>query len=513
MPSLPPPVRPIRRHDPRGHRLWAFLGTIGAVAASTLVALVLDPHVSLTVVAMIYLVGVMVVSYRFSRTLSAASAVLSVLGLNVLFVHPRGTLAVASPEHFLTLGAMLGAALLISGLSARLRDTSQQAIEREQRARSLQRLAGRLAASDNEEDFVEAVREELVEAYGPAVQLGLIDGNGDLNHVLPADAAEPQGSRHVDALTHCSQAGHALGPGTGRWDGLSFVYLPLRAEGSLVGALGVPAEALTRDDREHAQAIADVFAGAVLRVRHAAEALRARAAADSQALRNTLLAAVSHDFRTPLASIVGAASSLQGQRERLSAAEQLSLLALIEDEAQHLTTMTDNTLQWVRLSADTSPLRLDWESLEEVVGTTLARVRRRDPSRRIQTRVAHDLPLVRADAVLLAQLLGNLLDNALKYSDGPVLFETAVQDGQLQIDVLDRGRGIADAELPHLFDTFFRGESARSIRGAGLGLAISLAIARAHGGTLDAFAREGGGSVFRVRLPLEQAPDMPLVDV
>jgi two-component system sensor histidine kinase KdpD len=501
-----------RRHDKRGHRLWAFAATIGVVAAATLIASLLDPQMSLTVVAMIYLVGVMVISYKFSRTMSAVSAVLSVLGLNVFFVHPRGTFAVASTEHFLTLGAMLGAALLISGLSSRLRDISLQAQERELRARSLQRLAGQLAASDNEEDFIAAVRLELVEAFGPDVQLALTDRDGVLRQVVPGQVIEGQSTRHVDALTHCSQAGHALGPGTGRWDGLHFLYLPLRAEGSLVGALGVPAELLLRDDREHAQAIADLFAGAVLRIRHAAEALSARAAADSQQLRNTLLAAVSHDFRTPLASIVGAASSLQGQRERLSAEEQAALLALIEDEAQHLTAMTDNTLQWVRLSADSSPLRLDWESVEEVVGTTLARVRRRDPSRRIQTRVAHDLPLVRADAVMLAQLLGNLLDNALKYSDGPVQFETGVNSGQLQIDVLDRGPGIADDELPHLFDTFFRGASARSTRGAGLGLAISLAIARAHGGTLTAFPRDGGGTVFRVRLPLAQAPEMPLVE-
>jgi two-component system sensor histidine kinase KdpD len=493
-----------------GHGLLPFLATVGAVGAATAVAAILDPHVSLTVVAMIYLVGVMVVSYRFSPALSAISAVLSVLGLNVFFVHPRGTLAVESTEHFLTLAAMLGAALLISGLSSRLRGTTEQAVWREQRARNLQGLAARLAGSDDESEIIDAVSAALKEAFGDDIALALDDRAGVLQGRVPGQDVLDRGQPHADALVHCRQSGQVLGPGTGRWDGLSVLYVPVRAGASVMGALAIPSPALLREDREHAQAIADLLAGAMQRIRHASEAVAARAAAQSQQLRNTLLAAVSHDFRTPLASIIGAASSLQRQRELLPPGEQDKLIGLIEDEALHLTAMTDNTLQWVRLNADTATLRLDWESVEEIVGSTLSRIRRRDPARRIQARVATGLPLVRADAVLVAQLLTNLLDNALKYSDGPVQVDADAVGQWLQIDVRDRGIGVDPAELDQLFDTFFRGAGARKVRGAGLGLAVSRAIAVAHGGTLDAEPREGGGSLFRLRLPLAAAPAMPV---
>lgn len=492
-----------------GHGLIPFLATVGAVGAATAVAALLDPHVSLTVIAMIYLVGVMVVSYRFSPVLSAISAVLSVLGLNVFFVHPRGTFAVESTEHFLTLAAMLGAALLISGLSSRLRGTTEQAVWREQRARSLQRLAARLAGSDDEIEIVDAVREALTEAFGNDVALALDDMAGMLTGRVPVQGPLERGSTHADALVHCRQSGQVLGPGTGRWDSLPVLYVPVRAGASVMGALAIPSPTPMREDREHAQAIADLLAGAMQRIRHATEAVTARAAAQSQQLRNTLLAAVSHDFRTPLASIIGAASSLQRQRDLLPPEEQEKLLALIEDEALHLTAMTDNTLQWVRLNADAATLRLDWESVEEIIGSTLSRIRRRDPSRRIQARVAPGLPLVRADAVLAAQLLANLLDNALKYSDGPVHVDADVVGNALQIEVRDRGIGIDESEHAQLFDTFFRGAAARKVRGAGLGLAVSRAIAQAHGGTLDGEPRDGGGSIFRLRLPLAAAPAMP----
>lgn len=494
-------------------RRWApAAGVVGAVAAATALAAVLDPHVSLTVLAMVYLVAVVGVAYRSSRTASAATAVLAVAALNFFFVPPRWTLSVESPEHLLTLAALLGVALLVSSLSARLRSAAEQARRRERRARELQQFAGTLAALDDEAGIVRAGLDTLHAAGVVTLAVALREDDGRLTSSAPAappGLAPAPGTPHHDALAYCSRECQALGPGTARWSGLATWYLPLCAGGRRFGALAVQADDRIEDALEHLRIVADLLAGALQRARHAREAAAADAEAQAQKLRNALLAALSHDFRTPLASIVGAVSSLHRQHQRLGDEDRLRLLALIEDEARHLSAMSDNTLQWVRLSAPAPALRLDWESVEEIVGAVLARVRRRDPARRVRAQVPAGLPLVRADAVLLGQLFDNLLDNALKFSDGPVRLGAAAADGAIEIEVLDRGPGIEAGELPRLFDTFFRGVHARGVRGSGLGLAVCQAIAAAHGATLSAAPRPGGGSRFVLRLPVEAAPAAP----
>jgi len=486
-----------------------FAAALGSVAGATVIATWLDAHVSLAVLALVYLTAVLVVSYWASFAASAVTAVMAVLALNFFFVPPRGALTVHATENLLTLAALLGVALLVSRLSSRLRATAERARNREQRARSLQLLAGELAAADDEGRILEAAQRSLCESVGAPVTIALRGPDGLLKQAAADASAPPLSTLEHDALNHCAQEGRALGPGTGRWNELSHWYLPLCAGGQSMGALALPAQGRADDAREHAQAIADLLAGALRRARHAAEAVEARSEAKSQQLRNALLASVSHDFRTPLASIIGAVSSLQGQHDRLGEQDRLGLLALIDGEAHHLAAMTENTLQWVRLSSPEPALRHDWESMEEIVGSVLTRVRRRDPVRRVKAEVPAQLPLVRADAVLLTQLLENLLDNALKYSDGPVQLRVQSQDDMLHVDVLDRGPGVDEGELPRLFDTFYRGSHARSVRGAGLGLGVGRAIAEVHGGTLSARPRQGGGSRFRLSLPLQRAPVAP----
>ena len=512
MKTATPPETPAGLAPPRidrRRRLAPAAGVAAALALATASAALLDAHVSLTVLAMVYLVAVVGVAYRSSRTASAATAVLAVTALNFFFVPPRGTFSVDEPEHLLTLAALLGVALLVSSLSARLRSTAEQAQRRERRARNLQQFAGALAALDDEAGIVRAGLDTLQGADIAPLAIALRAEDGRLTWAVPAGSASPPDARHQDALAHCSRECQAFGPGTGRWSDLAAWYLPLCAGAQRFGALAVEADARTDDALAHARAVADLLTGALQRARHAGEAAAATAEAEAQKLRNALLAAVSHDFRTPLASIIGAVSSLHQQHDRLADADRARLLALIEDEARHLSAMTDDTLQWVRLSAPAPALRLDWESVEEIVGSVLTRVRRRDPGRRIQAQVPAGLPLVRADAVLLGQLLGNLLDNALKYSDGPVQLRAAALDGALRIEVLDRGPGVEESEIPRLFETFFRGVHARGVRGAGLGLAVCRAIAAAHGATLAASQRRGGGSRFVLDLPPQAAPAAP----
>jgi two-component system sensor histidine kinase KdpD len=248
-----------------------------------------------------------------------------------------------------------------------------------------------------------------------------------------------------------------------------------------------------------------LLAQALWRLRLGRSLQAAQNEAQQQQLQSTFLAAISHDLRTPLAAIVGAASSLQTQRDKLAPAEQDRLLASIAGEAGYLSSVTENTLQLVRLASTHQELRRDWESMEEIVGAVLARVRQRDPARRIRSSVPEGLPLVKADPVLLAQLIANLLENALKYSEAAVELVVQLQGGEMQVMVKDRGEGIPEAEQDTIFEPYARGDRAGP-RGAGLGLAVCRAIARAHGGRLALRRRQGGGSSFVLSLPLEAQP-------
>ncbi len=475
---------------------WGWVAL--AVFASSFASWFADRHVSLTIQAMLYLAGVVAVASRCTRTQSAVAAVLSVLALNFFFVPPRFTLSVDSIEHLVTLATLLTVALLVSNLAAHLRRETALARLGEQRAQRLQGLAGELSVLDDEAQILPVAAARLREAYGPQALLVLTRPDGSLPPGLEPAVA--------DALKHCITESRALGPGTLLWPDLASWYLPLRAGVQTLGAAALPSASADAAALHHAEAICALLAGAIQRTRHAAQALAARGQAEAQSVRNALLASVSHDFRTPLACIVGSVSSLIEQRERLSEADRSRLLARIAQEAQHLVTMTENTLQWARLAGDSQALRLDWQSVEEIIGSVRARVRERDPSCRVRADVPTGLPLVRADPVLLGQLLENLIDNALKYSDEAVDIQARMDGPALTVAVKDRGPGLGEEELQTVFEAFSRGAHAQGVRGVGLGLAVCRAIAQAHGATLIARRRSGGGSSFVLSLPVAESP-------
>jgi two-component system sensor histidine kinase KdpD len=282
--------------------------------------------------------------------------------------------------------------------------------------------------------------------------------------------------------------------------------------------LPLPAEPVDAGElRSQAQALCDQMGLALERAAVLRSAAAARESAQSQAIRNTLLAAISHDHRTPLATILGAASSLHDQDERLTPDQRRRLAATIVDEATQLARLTDNTLQLARLDAPGLALHKDWESVEEIVGTVLRRLRQRGETRRVKAQLEPGLPLVRCDAVLLVQLLENLVDNAFKYGGEPEQVEIQARRAgdRLTLAVCDRGPGVPPEWRARIFDSFQRipdtrapasATEAPARRGAGVGLAVCRAIARAHGGDLAFRPRAHGGSRFECSLPLELPP-------
>lgn len=446
---------------------------------------------------MVYVLAVVIAAYRLGWIESTVCAVGAVTALNFFFVPPRWTFVVDSRENVIALVAMLAVAMVINRLATGLRRETETARLNERRARQLQILAGEIANASQADEVLSLGGSALDAAFFGPCFLALGNAGNELER---ADALEPSVR---DGMRQCMADAAVLGPGTGRWPGLNAWYLPLGDKGQVTGAACVqPALASDEDGRQHAQALCSLLAQALWRLRLTSSMLAAQNEAQHQQLLNTFLAAISHDLRTPLAAIVGAASSLQTQRDKLDPAEQDRLLASIAGEAAYLSTVTENTLQLVRLTTSAQELKRDWESMEEIVGAVLARVRQRDPSRRIKSRVPEGLPLVKADPVLLAQLLGNLLDNALKYSEGAIDLTVSATTGELVVSVKDRGEGVPEAEQASIFEPYARGDQSGP-RGAGLGLAVCRAIANAHGGRLTLGRRHGGGSNFSLVLPVE----------
>ncbi len=485
-------------HTAPSARSW--LTVVGLLLAATLAGLLLDRYVSLTSLAMLYVLAVVVAGYRLGWIESSVCAAGAVTALNFFFVPPRWTFEVDTRENLIALVTMLVVALVVSRLATGLRRETELARLNESRARQLQALATELADASADAKVITAGQAALAAAFAGPCALALADDAGTLQDAGALDSAVQEG------MSCCMKEAALLGPGTGRWPGLNAWYVPLGEKGRISGAACVQ-PALSGDEagRQHAEALCALLAQALWRLRLGRSLQAAQNEAQQQQLQSTFLAAISHDLRTPLAAIVGAASSLQTQRDKLPLAEQDRLLGSIAGEAGYLSSVTENTLQLVRLASTSQALRRDWEAMEEIVGAVLARVRQRDPGRRIRSSVPEGLPLVKADPVLLAQLIGNLLENALKYSEAAVELVVQLQAGEMLVMVKDRGEGIAEAEQDTIFEPYARGDRTGP-RGAGLGLAVCRAIAQSHGGRLTLRRRKGGGSSFLLSLPLEAQP-------
>jgi two-component system, OmpR family, sensor histidine kinase KdpD len=282
-----------------------------------------------------------------------------------------------------------------------------------------------------------------------------------------------------------------------------------------VGVLGLrpsePRSLQTPEQLHQLETFASQTALAIERARLAEEAEQAQVRAETERLRNSLLSSVSHDLRTPLASITGAASTLIDNEAHLDAATRRDLLEALHEEADRLNRLVQNLLEMTRLEAGALVPHTAWHSVEEVVGAALGRFGKSLAERPVTTRIPAELPLVPMDDVLIEQVLINLIDNAIKYTPAGTPIAVSADDtgAAVLVEVADRGPGLRPGEERLIFEKFHRTDPAPSVRGAGLGLAICQGIIQAHGGRIWAENRLGGGVALRFTLPLKDMPPTP----
>ena len=453
--------------------------------------------------------------------LSAPTAILAcfvaVMAFNWTFIPPRGTFAVDLQQHALLLLTVFSVGIVVALLMARQRRLAADAMRFATQADSLRSIHEAVRDAKEVAEFPAALQLALTNLSGGSVVVQLMTPEDPSTPVVESGAANTAGiltSEVLSNLQQCQNDAVAFQPGVVNAAGQQDLYLPVRGRESCYGAVLLQTDEKVESAQglvATAQALCDQIGVALERAASASKAKAAWEEAHSQRLRNTMLAAISHDYRTPLATILGAASSLHQQSDRLTRQQQHRLCGTIIDEVGQLTLLTDNTLQLARLDAPGVRLKFDWESAEEIVGSVVKRLRQRNPDVKLSLRVEPGLPLLRCDATLLVQLMNNLLDNAIKHagSSAPIEIQARRVKERVLLAVCDRGPGVPSAWKERIFNAFERGDTSLSARGAGVGLALCRAIALAHGGRLQVRDRQRGGSSFECYLPLVKQPHGP----
>lgn len=503
------PPLPQMRREPAPWRPREWIWSIAGVGAATVVSLLLLPYVGVVDVVMIYLLGVVITASRSGKWPSLLATFLSVATFNFFFIPPRFTLNVADVRYLFTFSVMFFVAYVICRLTLQVRNQAEAARIRERRTATLYILSRELAHERGVDTLAALAVKQISELFASQVVILVPDAAGELAVPGTGPGTFALDAREMGVAKWVFDHGQRAGHGTDTLPGAQALYLPLAAATRTMGVLGIlPATVTVPFDHEQIQSLENfvsLTAMAIERAFLAEEAQRALLKAEAEALRNTLLSAVSHDLRTPLAAITGAATSLL-QESSLDDAGRRELTQTICEESEHLNRLIRNILDMTRLESGTIQVAKEWQSLEEIVGVVFNRLADQLAGRPVETRLPPDVPLLQFDPLLIEQVLTNLLENALKYTPQgtPLELSAAVKDKAVEVTLADRGPGLPPGSEERIFEKFVRGTG--SGRGVGLGLAICRAIIAAHGGRIQAENRPGGGAVFRFTLPLRGEP-------
>jgi two-component system sensor histidine kinase KdpD len=507
---------------PEPHPPWYwpdYLRALVITALTTALAFPLSPYFRLVNIVMLYLLGTTLGALRLGRGPSVLLAIANMLAFDFFFVPPVFSFDVEDTQYLFTLGVMLIVALVIANLMVSIRRHRETADARERRTAVLYAMSRELAvATDAQAMAAAAVRHVCAVFQSTAVVL-IADARGGLSPMSPEPASP-------DELTSKDKDKDARSPmpafdlefarevvARGERCIKDAIYLPLQGSRRVRGVIVVCPQPATRVLPTEQLNLLDAFAAqlalSLQRARLAEAAEAARISAERALLRNTLLASISHDLRTPLAAIAGAGSLIAQPEYALNVDRRTTLGNLIERKARDMSQLLTNVLELMQMEFGSGTLRTDWHAIDDLVALALRTNEARLAQWRTVVNLPGDLPLILVEATLIVQILSNLLENAAKYTPPgtTITISAAVREKNILLVVADDGPGLPPGDPERLFEKFQRGRSESNIVGVGLGLAICRAAARLHGGDIHAMNNAGGGARFEIALPMETQAD------
>lgn len=487
--------------------VWSAL----SVAVALGIGLLMTLFVTVPNVSMVFILAILFAAVAHGFWPAVFASVLSFLAYNFFFIDPLYTFTIAQPHELLALFIFLAIAVLTSAIAGRSRRQAQVAAQRVRATRRLFEFSRKMSALPTAQAVAEGAASEIQSILHRSSVL-LLPAESDLTI---AAAWPPEDELEVGAMMAARWAyekDEPAGADTGTLPNVPWYFIPLRGAQGPIGVVGVAAAAdgvhVDNEGRALLDTLAEQTAAALERARLSREMAAARTAAETERVRNILLASISHDFRTPLASILGASTSLIEYADRLPPEARGDLLDQVRDEAEHLDGMVRNLLAMTRVEAGALEINPTWVDIGELADRVVAAARRRGAPQTFTVETAPDLPLVRGDQSLLDQALSNIIGNAVRYA-GPGAHVTVVarcEGDAVRIAITDDGPGIAPDVLPHVFEKFVRARNggADGGEGSGLGLAIAKGIIEANGGTISVAspAGNGRGAAFTIHLPV-----------
>ncbi len=508
-------VEAVRALGARGDAAgWkAYFGTLAMVAGAVGIGLVLRLFLDSANISLVFLTAVLASAVAYGLWPSLFASIAAVLAYNVFFLQPLYTVTIADPENVVAMFFFVIVAVIVSNLTSRVRSQAIAARQRAQTMEDLYLFARKLGGAPSLDDLLHASAEQIALMLKLRVRLLLPEGGG-----LVLRAASPPGgaftAAEMAAATGCWLDGRPSGRGTNILTEGPWLFLPIRTSRGVVGVVGLAGERpeLTPgpDQRRLLDALLDQAALAIERITLAQDVDRARLAAETDRLRSAMLTSISHDLRTPLASILGAATSLKTQPDDLDEADKREMIGTIQEEAERLNRFIGNLLDMTRIESGAVVTGTSMVDLSEIVGSALQRAGKMLAGHRIEMRLPSDLPMLKLDAVLFEQVLFNLLDNAAKYAprDSVIWLRAGAQERAVRLEILDEGDGIPASDIERIFDKFYRVHATdRRRAGTGLGLAICRGFVEALGGHIVAGNRpDRSGAIFTITLPIPAQP-------
>ena len=486
-----------------------FGGSAAMVAAALLVSLVLRQFLGISNIALVFLTAVLGGAVTYGLMPALFACLISVLAFNFFFLPPLYTFTIADPENVVALVTFAIVAVIGSNLTARLRAQAVTAQRRAKTTEDLYAFSRKLSAIVSLDDLLWATSFQIASMLRVRVVILLPDAQ-----TLTVRSGYPpedwMSEADIAAAKWSWQNNRPAGRGADTLPGAKRLFIPMQTARGAVGVVGLdndrPGPLLTPDQRRLLDALAGQSALAVERIHLASDVDKARIAAETEKLRSALLTSISHDLKTPLASILGSATGLRSYRKQLDESAQQELVRTIQEEAERLNRFINNLLDMTRLESGAIAPNRELVDLADIVGSALTRASKILSSHRVELDIARDLPMLKLDPVLFEQVLFNLLDNAAKYAppDSAIHIRGWRNDNLIRIAIMDEGAGIPAADLERIFDKFFRVHAAdRKPAGTGLGLAICRGFVEAMGGTIVAGNRtDRTGAVFTISFPV-----------